>query len=297
MPDEVSQVNNMNTGLVHGENERAAAPEAEQGPASSRRPPGMRLPPVLFEDSCIVAFDKPAGMLVTPDRWDKNAEFLMQIIHTKMDPGIFNVHRLDRETSGVLLCAKNDQTLRTLCRDFEQRRMSKRYLCLARGCPPWQEYTVDIGILPDRDRPGRMRASKAGKRAETRFRVLEMWLGYSFIEAVPITGRTHQIRVHLASAGYPIVADPLYGNGRGIFLSEMKKKYKFKETPERPLIGRVALHSECLSFTHPETGQQMTIQSPVPHDFNVAMKYLSRFAARNAASSSLNLESELPDGL
>ena len=237
------------------------------------------LPPILFEDEHVIAFDKPAGLLVAPDRWDKTAANLIQIVHQKLSPQIFNVHRLDRETSGVLVCTKTERALRRLCRDFEEHRLSKRYICLVRGNPPWADHEVSLRLMPDPQRPGHMLGVQhGGKPARTRFHVLETWRGYALVEAVPLTGRTHQIRVHLASTGHPLVADRFYGDGHGLLLSELKRGYKHKAEPERPLMGRLALHAESLTFAHPATGATMTVRAPYPHDFTLALKYLSRFA-------------------
>ena len=98
------------------------------------------------------------------------------------------------------------------------------------------------------------------------------------MQSEPHTGRTHQIRVHLAHAGFPIVADVLYGDGRGLFLSQIKRGYKQGRDPERPLIGRLALHARSLALRHPVPGAELRIESPLPHDFEVALKYLRRFA-------------------
>jgi 23S rRNA pseudouridine1911/1915/1917 synthase len=135
----------------------------------------------------------------------------------------------------VLLCTKTATALRTLCRDFEEHRFSKRYLCLMRGSPARTDQEVSLRLLPDPGRPGYMLALKhGGKPARPRFHVLEIWRGYALVEAVPLTGRRHQIRVYLASTGHPLVADRFYGDGHGLLLSELKRDYKHKAEPERP---------------------------------------------------------------
>jgi RluA family pseudouridine synthase len=240
-------------------------------------------PTILFEDDALLAFNKPSGLLVAPDRWDKDRENLMDMVHDQMSPDIFNVHRLDRETSGILLCAKTKAAYDVLCGQFEQHDVVKQYAALTRGGPPASEGTVDKPIVPDESRPGKMKVAHHGKPSETRFEVVKRWptdgaSRFALIRCLPVTGRTHQIRVHLAWIGCPIVGDAFYGDGRGVFLSELKRKYKKKEGPERPLIGRLALHAECLTFTHPGTGASMTVEAPLPKDFDVAIKYLRRFA-------------------
>jgi RluA family pseudouridine synthase len=235
---------------------------------------------ILYEDPSLIAFDKPGGLLVAPDRWEKDAENLMDWIHARLSPGIFNAHRLDRDTSGIVLCARNKATLTALCRAFEEHHVSKRYVALVRGNPSWTEQAVALALAPDESQPGRMKTvRRGGKPAATRLRVLQSWTGYALVEAVPETGRTHQIRVHLAAVGHPIVADPLYGDGRALLLSRLKRRYKQKpgET-ERPLMARTALHAERLALRHPDGGHDLTIQAPLPHDIRLAMKYLDRFA-------------------
>ena len=236
-------------------------------------------PPVLYEDGSVIAFDKPAGMLVAPDRWDKAAPNLIQWVHRTMSPAIFNVHRLDRDTSGVLLCARDREALRALVREFESRSVRKRYVALVRGAPAEDELTIDLPLLRTNTEPYRVRVDAAqGKPSTTVVRVLEKWRGYSLVEAMPLTGRTHQIRVHLSAARCPIVSDPFYGHAGPLLLSNLKRDYKHKEGPEQPLMGRLALHAESLCFRHPATHADITVRSPLPKDFEISLRYLRRFA-------------------
>ncbi len=239
----------------------------------------VSLPTVLFEDDAFVAFDKPAGLLSAPDRWDKEQLHLVALAQRRFGAEAFNVHRLDRETSGVILFAKARDPLTRAARLFAEGKVRKRYLALVRGRPPSDAMTVDRPISSDPDRPGKMRLShRYGRPATTDLRVLEKWRSRSLVEAFPRTGRTHQIRLHLASVGSPLLADPLYSDGQPLLLSKLKSGYKFKSgEEERPLLARVALHAESLELIHPVTGAPLTIRAELPKDFEVALKYLRRF--------------------
>lgn len=238
------------------------------------------LPPVLFEDESLIAFDKPSGLLIAPDRWDKAKDNLMDMIHEKLSPDIFNAHRLDRETSGIVLCARNKEILQPLCRLFESRDIVKEYSALVRGGPAEDRGTVALALAEDPARPGQMVVSKDGKHAETEYVVTRRWNGYAMVTLHPLTGRTHQLRVHMAALGSPILSDRFYGSNRTLFLSHIKPGYKFKKNEdEKPLMRRLALHAGSLRFTHPVTGAAIEIASPLPHEFEVSIKYLDRFAS------------------
>lgn len=233
---------------------------------------------VLYEDDYLIAFDKPSGMLSVPDRWDKSLENLMGVVHATFSPNYFNVHRLDRETSGVLLCAKNKPILDRMATMVEKGEMEKVYVAITRGVPRQNRGRLTWRLGADPHHPGLMRVVPSGKPAITEYETVEVFSHYAFVWVRPITGRTHQIRVHLARMGCPVLADSFYGDGRGLFLSEIKRGYKFKENkPERPLLGRLALHAHRLIFAHPYTNLPTTIESPLPHEFQIALKYLRRF--------------------
>jgi RluA family pseudouridine synthase len=239
----------------------------------------MALPPVIYEDEVLLAFDKPSGLLVAPDRWDKARPNLMALVHTQLGDGIANVHRLDADTSGVLLCAKTKAALDSLSGQFQAKTAEKLYLALAVGPIAEAEFTVELALQADESRPGRMRVvKKKGKPSITSFTVRERFRGFSWIECRPRTGRNHQIRVHLAAAGHPILGDTFYGDATQLLLSALKRGYKGRDE-ERPLIRRLALHASALVLTHPVTHERLTLTAPLPDEFTVALKYLRRFAA------------------
>ena len=246
--------------------------------------------PVLYQDEHLLAVDKPSGLLTSPDRYDPERPNLMRLLHSHVARGVpwarerglsylANAHRLDFETSGILLLARTKPVLVALANQFGAEQPKKTYLAIADGGPESDTFEVDAKLAPDPVRIGRMRVShKHGKKCRTTFRVLSRFVGFSLLEARPWTGRTHQIRVHLAWVKHPIIGDSLYG-GRALMLSEIKRGYrKPRHRPEQPLIGRVALHASALEISHPVTGAPLRIESPLPRDFAVALKYLRRYA-------------------
>jgi len=244
------------------------------------------LPPVIFEDEHLIAFDKPSGLLIAPDRWDKSRVNLMDLVHEKMGHGVANVHRIDADTSGLVLCAKTKPALDFLSGQFQSKTVAKVYEALTAGLPPADAYTVDFVLKEDDAKPGRMCVvKKHGKASVTDFKVLARFPqasgrgGFAHLECRPLTGRTHQIRVHLAASGTPILNDPFYGDETRLLLSDLKRRYKGRDE-ERPLIARLALHAGALTFTHPATREPMTLAAPLPQDFAVALKYLRKFAGR-----------------
>src|SRR5208282_771839 len=190
-----------------------------------------------------------------------------------------NAHRLDFETSGVILLAKNKAVLVALANLFGSEKPLKKYVALAQGNPPEEKFEVDARLAPHPVKIGLMRVDpKDGKKSKTQFEVLEIFSGWMLLRCLPLIERTHQIRVHLRHAGFPIVGDELYG-GKKLWLSRLKRDYRLKPGhEERPLISRVALHAEELTLPHPVTGETVTITAPWPKDLKVALKYLRQFA-------------------
>jgi RluA family pseudouridine synthase len=254
----------------------------------------MPIPPVIYEDETLIAFDKPSGMLVAPDRWDKKRENLMGLVHDKMGHEVANVHRLDADTSGILLCTKTKAALDFVSGQFQSKTVAKIYHAICVGLPapelfepneeapplPPDAFFVDRDLIEDEANPGRMRTiRKKGKASQTVVRVLERFQKFTFVECRPLTGRTHQLRVHLQFSGLPILNDPFYGDGATqLMLSQLKRGYKGR-ADEKPLITRLALHASQLTVKHPVTREPVTIQAPLPNEFEVALKYLRKFAA------------------
>jgi RluA family pseudouridine synthase len=247
--------------------------------------------PVLFEDEHLLALDKPTGLLTSPDRYDAQRSNLMKLLHAGIENGkpwacernlnyLANAHRLDFETSGIILLAKNKPALVALASLFGSEKPLKKYAALAWGIPPAKIFEVDAKLAPHPFKVGQITVNpKTGKKSKTQFEVLEQFRDWCLLRCTPLTGRTHQIRIHLKHAGFPIVGDELYG-GKKLWLSRLKKDYRLKEgREERPLISRVALHAEELQLPHPVTNEIVTIKSEWPKDLRVAVKYLRQFSA------------------
>jgi 23S rRNA pseudouridine1911/1915/1917 synthase len=233
---------------------------------------------ILYETDDMVALNKPSGVLSVPDRFDPTLPSLKVLLKAKYGD-IFVVHRLDRDTSGLILFARNAATHQYLSGLFESRQVEKEYLGLVLGTPAPPEGTIDEPLAPDPRHPGKMWVHAKGKHAITHYQVRESFGPWSLISFIIETGRTHQIRVHLQRLGHTLVADPLYGDGKGVYLSQLKKK-KFKLSKdaeeERPMLSRLALHAHQLTFMDPQ-GKPVHIEAPLPKDMEVTLKQLRKW--------------------
>jgi len=247
--------------------------------------------PVLWEDARLLALDKPSGLLTSPDRYDPKRPNLVTLLHRSIARGVpwakerqlgylANANRLDFESSGVILLAKDKPALIALANQFGVEQANKIYLALAWGVPPQEALTINAKLAADPARTGLMRVDpREGRKATTLVEVAERFSGYTLLKCRPITDRAHQIRVHLRHIRLPIVGDTRYG-GRPLLLSKLKPDYRFKPNiAERPLIGCIALHLQEITFNHPLSGAPQTITAPWPKDLIVALKYLRRYAA------------------
>lgn len=246
--------------------------------------------PVLFEDDRLLALDKPSRLLTSPDRYDPERPNLMRLLHRDIarpapwatERGVAylaNVHRLDFETSGVLLLVKDKPALVNLANQFGLNTPHKTYVALAHGEPAQDNLLTEAPLAHHPLKPELIRVDvKGGKKSKTEFQVIERFRGYTLFQCRPFTGRTHQIRIHLKHLGYPIVSDTLYG-GKELLLSRLKRGYRLKPNEEeRPLLGRLGLHAEQLSIQHPTNQEAVTISAALPKDMQVALKYLRRYA-------------------
>ena len=207
---------------------------------------------ILYEDKSLIVVDKPAGLSVLPDGWEKDSEYLVKILEEQYGK-IFIVHRLDKITSGVMVFARDAETHRALNTQFENHEAQKTYHAIVEGNPKWEEKVAKHPLRANVGHKHRtMVDNKNGKPSETRFRVIKRYQESALIEAKPMTGRTHQIRVHAYALGHPLVGDTLYG---------AQEAHGFK----RPM-----LHSQSLSFIHPATNERKKFTAPHPADFDEA---------------------------
>jgi RluA family pseudouridine synthase len=256
--------------------------------------PAVELP-VLHEEPDWLAVDKPPGIAVEPERWERArstvAGALLRVARERsgsapggaVDQRLRPVHRLDKETSGVLVVAKELAAERFLRGAFEQRALHKTYLALVEGEHPladgaWDE--IDLAIGSDPRKSGRMVVDeRGGKPALTRVAVEQRFHGYTLLCCEPRSGRTHQIRVHLAAVGFPLAVDRIYGRRDALHLSQLKPRYKQKRgRPERPLIDRLTLHCAGIDVPRPRDpgGPPVPVRAPLPRDMVQVLKQLAK---------------------
>ena len=224
---------------------------------------------IIYKDEHILIINKPAGLSVLPEGWEPDAPYLVKSLEEEHEK-IWVVHRLDKFTSGVLVFALNAEAHRALNIQFEKHETEKVYRAITVGAPPWKERITKFPLRVNVGHKHRtMVDNKKGVRAETKFKVLnwnssitdELFLaddaeGMALVEARPMTGRTHQIRVHAYALGYPLLGDTLYSS------------------PETDIIARPALHAYSLSFNHPVSNERVSFTAPYPTDFKKALERL-----------------------
>ncbi len=233
---------------------------------------------LLYEDECLIVVGKPAGLLTIPDRMG-NKDSLLGMLEKKYGK-VFVVHRLDRETSGVLCFARTEQAHRHLSMQFERHTTDKFYFALIDGVLHHEEGEIDKPIGEHPTAAGKMTVTNSGKPSLTFYRVAERFKRYTLAEVLIKTGRTHQIRVHFQSIGYSLAVDALYGRRAAFYLSEIKgKSYKSGKhsEEERPLMERTSLHAARLRLDHPVTGERMEFIAELPKDFAAVLSQLRKW--------------------
>lgn len=234
----------------------------------------------LYEDDDFIIINKPAGVLVIPDRFDQSQASLNKLLEAELGHHVYVVHRLDRNTSGTIAFAKNETAHRYLSVLFEAHEVGKFYAGIVKGVVQPEQARIEAPIAKHPAIGGRMVIAKAGKESITDYRVSEQWQGFALMQFRIHTGRTHQIRVHMQHIGHPIVADDVYGDGKPFLLSAIKRKYKptvSDDGEERPLLSRIALHAYQLTFAAPD-GKEITAEAPLPKDMAACVAQLNKWA-------------------
>ncbi|MDR1253265.1 MAG: RNA pseudouridine synthase [Treponema sp.] len=240
---------------------------------------------VIYEDGEIIAVNKAPGISVGGDRWDDSKERLDTLIAGTLAEGVklFTVHRIDRDTSGLVVFAKNETAHRLLSLAFEGRQVEKRYIAVVHGRPPWKETVCDLPLVPNGNKRHLTIIDKyQGKKSLTHFRLLGSAGNYSVLEVRPETGRIHQIRVHAAALGFPLVCDPFYGNGKPALLSSFKRNWRGDPLEEKPLLARLGLHAAELTLAAP-IGR---LSAPLPRDMAALIRQMEKQAGFSISESS-----------
>ncbi len=230
---------------------------------------------LVFENDDFIVLNKPSGLLSIPDREGKEVS-LKKILQEKYNE-IFTVHRLDKGTSGLISFAKNEAAHKFLSLQFENRKTEKIYLGLTLGSPLHKKGTIDAPIMEHPVKRGLMVINRKGKESLTDYEILEDFGIYCWTKFQIYTGRTHQIRVHMKDLGHPIVCDDVYGDGKPVFLSAIKHKFKLSKNveEEKPILNRLALHSYQLKFTGTDN-TPYEFEAPIPKDLKATLQQLSK---------------------
>jgi 23S rRNA pseudouridine955/2504/2580 synthase/23S rRNA pseudouridine1911/1915/1917 synthase len=233
----------------------------------------------IFQNEDFIAINKPSGVLTIPDREGKEVSLKKLLKEAYGD--IFVVHRLDRDTSGIVVFAFNEKMHKHLSLQFEARETKKIYNGLVLGKPGLGEGVIDEPIAEHPTKKGLMTVWRKGKESITEYRTLESHRYFSWMEFHILTGRTHQIRVHMKHLGHPIVCDPLYGDGKPVLISQLKKNFKLSqsEDEERPILSRLALHAAQLTFKGID-GNDISLEAPLPKDLRATLNQLSKQAKK-----------------
>ena len=234
---------------------------------------------IVYEDENIAAVNKSSGIAVIQDRWDPSQARLDKLAAEffKLER-VYTVHRIDRDTSGLVIFAKNSETHKSLSAAFESRQIKKRYIAAVHGRPSWKETLCELPLVPNGNKQHLSIIDKyRGKESVTAFRLLGSAGNYSVLEALPETGRTHQIRVHLAALGHTIVCDELYGNAKPVLLSSIKRGWRGDPLKEKPLLSRLGLHAAEL-FIPDYTANGLKLKAPLSRDMTALIRQMEKSA-------------------
>lgn len=230
---------------------------------------------IILENDQFIAINKPSGLLSIPDRLGQ--EISLKDILKEKKGSIYTVHRLDRDTSGIIVFAKTEEAHKQLSQLFEGREMEKYYLGLVYGTMINPSGNIDAPIMEHPGKTSKMMTHAKGKPSSTDYTVLESFRLFSWVEFRIHTGRTHQIRVHMQHIGHSIVCDEIYGDPKPILLSGLKKNFKLAKAAEeeKPILSRLALHSHRLKFSL--NGETFELEAPIPKDLRAVLQQLRKW--------------------
>ncbi len=231
---------------------------------------------VLYVDEDMLVVNKPSGIAVIPERFNTEKNSLQNLLEEEYGR-LFIVHRIDRGTSGALCFARNEAAHKNISLQFQEHRVKKYYLAIVTGRLKERSGTVDAPIGESNSRKGSMVISKHGKDAISHYELVEEFKHASVVKVEIETGRTHQVRVHLAYIGNPLLVDELYGPAPAFYFSSIKRGYKHTDEEERPTIARLTLHASELSIKHPVSGEVKTFTAPLPKDLETVLKLLRKY--------------------
>jgi 23S rRNA pseudouridine1911/1915/1917 synthase len=233
---------------------------------------------IIFEDDDLLVINKFANVLSIPDRWNPDIPNLRTLLDESYGK-IFVVHRLDKETSGIMVFAKNAEMHKYLNDLFEHHKIRKLYHVVVTGILQRNELEVDIPILADPSMKGKSIPSSRGKESLTKIKVLQRFKAATLIECDLISGRHHQIRVHCSAIGHPLLVDEMYGSKSEFMLSSIKRKFYLKKgTEERPIIDRITMHAHSIQFPLPKSGEIATFTAEYPKDFAALVQVLGKYS-------------------
>ncbi|MDR2595882.1 MAG: RNA pseudouridine synthase [Treponema sp.] len=221
----------------------------------------------------MVAVNKTSGISIGGDRWDESKERLDRLLEKELEiPKIYTIHRIDRDTSGLVIFARTREVHRSLSVLFEQRKIEKRYIAIVHGRPSWKETVCELPLVPNGNKKHMTIIDKYhGKKSLTHFLLISATGNYSVLEVKPETGRIHQIRVHAAALGHPVVCDNLYGKEKPVMLSSIKRGWRGDPLEERPILARLGLHA--LEIKLPD-GQ--IFSAPLARDMSALVKQMGK---------------------
>lgn len=231
----------------------------------------------IFEDDDIIVINKPSGLLTIPDRYNDKLPTLINYLKIKYKD-CFIVHRLDKDTSGVMVFAKNAVAHRNLNIQFENQQVKKIYHAIVQGVLSKDEISVDIPLIQNPHGVGVL-PSIRGKECLSIIKVIERFKIATLVEVNLVTGRQHQLRAHTAAIGHPLLVDDLYGDNSEFKLSSIKRRYNLKKnTQEKPIISRVTMHSRVIEFLHPTKNETVSFEANYPRDFEATIEVLRKYS-------------------